>query len=215
MRRKILKLVGLLMCLTWGVASVVACGEKDGEDTLVPTEGLKYELNEEGDGYTVNTISWIVEGELIGPPVNVVIPYTYEGLPVTSIGIRAFYNSYDLKKIVIPDTVISIGHSAFNGCYKLKDMELPNSIKSIGSRAFFDCDSLERVIIPDTVTSIGEQAFVYCDGLTIYCEAESQPEGWDSHWNPSNCPVYWYSEDKPAINGNYWHYNKKGKIAIW
>jgi len=41
------------------------------------------------------------------------------------------------------------------------------------------------------VTSIGKWAFAYCNSLTIYCEAESQPEGWSEDWNYSNCPVEW------------------------
>lgn len=27
--------------------------------------------------------------------------------------------------------------------------------------------------------------------MTIYCEVESQPEGWDTNWNPDNRPVVW------------------------
>jgi hypothetical protein len=47
------------------------------------------------------------------------------------------------------------------------------------------------VIIPDSVTSIGYYAFRDCSNLTIYCEAESQPEGWHSNWNSGNRPVIW------------------------
>ena len=37
--------------------------------------------------------------------------------------------------------------------------------------------------MPDSVTKIGIAAFADCDQLTtIYCEAQSQPKGWDSYW---------------------------------
>ena len=45
------------------------------------------------------------------------------------------------------------------------------------------------------VTSIGSYAFYNCSKLTIYCEAESKPSGWDDGWNilyNIDCaPVVW------------------------
>ena len=65
------------------------------------------------------------------------------------------------------------------------------SVTSIGDSAFYYCRSLTSVVIPDSVTSIGDRAFAGCDSLTIYCEAESQPSGWNSTWNPDGRPVVW------------------------
>lgn len=81
---------------------------------------------------------------------------------------------------------------------------------------------LKSVVIPDGVTSMGRGMFSGCSGLTIYCEAKSKPSGWDVDWNPSECPVYWYSEEEPALNeegtayeGNFWKYNENGEVMIW
>ena len=51
-------------------------------------------------------------------------------------------------------------------------------------------------MIPSSVTTIGYRAFSGCNNLTIYCEATSQPSGWDSSWNwnvswSSSLPVVW------------------------
>ena len=72
---------------------------------------------------------------------------------------------------------------AYNG-------ELYN-ITSITNSAFEDCDLLTSIIIPDNITSIGVDAFKNCTSLTIYCEAESKPSGWNNSWNSSNRPVIW------------------------
>ena len=80
---------------------------------------------------------------------------------------------------------------AFAGCYSLNSVTIPSSVTSIGDMAFYLCISLTSVVIPDSVTSIGAMTFQMCMSLTICCEAESQPSGWSSYWNSSNCPVVW------------------------
>ena len=64
-------------------------------------------------------------------------------------------------------------------------------VTKIGDYAFKDCNGLTNIVIPDRVNTIGNYAFSYCSSLTIYCEAECKPDGWDSGWNYSNRPVEW------------------------
>jgi len=124
-----------------------------------------------------------------GPGGAVIIPDTITGLPVTSIGDYAFYESYTLSTVTIPDNVTSIGDFAFMGCsgltgvtigsgvnnigieafaycFRLTSVTIPNSVSSIEGWAFFDCDGLTRVAIPNSVPTIGDSAFSYCTSLT-------------------------------------------------
>ena len=64
-------------------------------------------------------------------------------------------------------------------------------VSAIVEYAFSGCSALTSIEIPNSVTSIGYNAFYGCSNLTIYCEAESEPSGWGSWWNSSNCPVVW------------------------
>ncbi len=100
-------------------------------------------------------------------------------------------NKYEeVTSIEIPDTVTSIGNYQFYGFNNVISITLPNSVTTIGDYAFYNCKSLTSITIPSGVTTIGEDVFEYCSSLTIYCEATSQPSGWETNWN-SGRPVYY------------------------
>ena len=98
--------------------------------------------------------------------------------------------------LIIPEGVTSIGDHAFSYCSNLASITIPGSVVSIECWAFSGCTGLTSITIPDSVTSISDYAFSGCDNLTIYCEATTQPEGWEDGWNSSECPVVWGCEAK-------------------
>lgn len=102
---------------------------------------------------------------------------------VTSIGDLAFYQCSTLTSIEIPDTITEIGNYAFNSCCGLTSVTIGSSVTSIGNQVFYCCENLTSIVIPESVTDTGYYVFGYCTNLTdIYCEAESQPEGWNTDW---------------------------------
>ena len=126
---------------------------------VMPSQGLAYTLNEDGESYSVTGIGECTD-------TDVVIPATYTGAPVTTIGHKAFYDCRSLMSVVIPDSVTSIGSYAFYNCSSLTSVEIPDSVTSIGYEAFYNCSRLTSVVIPDSVTSIGSYAFNGCSSLT-------------------------------------------------
>ena len=103
------------------------------------------------------------------------------GNSVTTIGDHAFYDCDSLTSIEISNSVTTIGDYAFYACASLTSIEIPDSVTTIGEGAFYGCDNLTSIEIPNSVTYIGARAFEDCSSLTdIYCEAESQPEGWST-----------------------------------
>ncbi|MBR2876417.1 MAG: leucine-rich repeat domain-containing protein, partial [Clostridia bacterium] len=105
-------------------------------------DDLTFELNEDGKSYYVADCSEEALGEIV-------IPSTYNGLPVTSIGGSAFLYCEELVSITIPDSVTSIGTSAFWSCESLTSITIPRTITSISSSAFSYCSSLTSVYITD------------------------------------------------------------------
>ena len=110
---------------------------------------------------------------------------------VKTLQYETFFNCTSLTEVVLHNGITEIGNGCFSGCTSLTKFNLPAEIAVIGENVFSNCSNLTSVIIPKSVTSIGFGAFASCSGLTIYCEAESQPSGWDSEWNYTDCPVVW------------------------
>ena len=145
------------------------------------TDGLVFELNSDGLSYGVK--------DYTGTATEVVIPATYEGLPVTGIrkwafsecGIThvaipdgvtsiepyAFINCYALEEIEIPEGVTGIEYNTFNGCGQLKSVVLPKSVGYIGVFAFNSCNSLTSIVLPEGVRSLEAAAFQGCQSLSV------------------------------------------------
>ena len=140
-----------------------------------------------------------------GSSIDVVIPESInvngEDIIVKTIGDNAFRHNDTITSVTISDSVTTIGDSAFSSCSSLTSIHIPDSVITIGEKAFYSCSSLTSIYIPDSVTSIGSYAFSGCSNLTIYCEASSQPSGWEYDWNYSDRPVVWSSYLE--IHGNF------------
>ena len=95
---------------------------------------------------------------------------------VVSIGAGAFSNCINLTEITIPDGVRSIENSTFAHCMQLTEIIIPDNVVSIGDIAFYYCTNLTRIVIPNSVTFIGEWAFKGCPYLTIYTNNEYAKE---------------------------------------
>lgn len=132
--------------------SCVYCGQP-------ASEGLDMVLISEGE-YTVSGIDTCTDTEIL-------IPTTYNGLPVVSVEASAFLNNTAITSVVLPDGITSIGENAFNGCESLTSVTFGKNsqLSSIGPGAFNYCYSLESITIPESVTNIGSEAFNYCCGL--------------------------------------------------
>ena len=126
----------------------------------VTLDQLEFTLNNDGTGYTVRK----KEGATLEGALT--IPEIYNGLPITEIGISAFYGCKKITEIVIPNSVTSIGNGAFDSCSSLSKINIPNSVTSIGDWAFGVCTSLSEINIPNSVTTIGSHAFRSCSSLS-------------------------------------------------
>ena len=142
------------------------------------TDGLQFTLNTEETEYSVTGYT--------GTDATVIIPTTYEGLPVTSIGDKAFCNCNKIENIEIPDGITSIGYDAFTGCVKLTSITIPDSVTSFAINTssytynlryyygwFKACVNLKTVVLGSGIQNIPDKAFHMCTNL----ESIVIPEG--------------------------------------
>ena len=117
---------------------------------------------------------------------SIVIPES-----VKEIKSWAFDGCSALESIKLSNGLTTIGYGAFHNCTLLKSIEIPDNTTTIQNMAFSNCTSLESIVIPDSVSTVEVIAFHTCPNLTIYCEAESKPEGWDENWCVGAKEVVW------------------------
>ena len=162
--------------------------------TAASVDDLTFELNDDGNSYSVTDCDEKTSGE-------VVIPDTYNGLPVTKIlGYGTFADCSEVTSITIPCSIEDIDDEALSGgCENLKEINvdkdntkycsidgvlfnkektgilafpegrygcyaIPDGVEYINGSAFFSC-SIQEVKIPDSVKKIGWKAFYGCENL--------------------------------------------------
>jgi len=93
-----------------------------------------------------------------GTDMDIVIPATISGKPVTRINANAF-NQVPITSVMLPETMTFIGDGAFQDA-QLTNIQIPNNVFSIGINAFSG-NQLTSLVIPDNVAYIGDEAFKY------------------------------------------------------
>ncbi len=199
----------LMLCVT---AGLLWLNYPDGKGEPGYTEGIVFSLNGTNRYGQANSSMYLEkQGEAYASVINysgsaehIVIPDTYEGLPVRAISEDAFKGT-DIVSVRIPDTVVTIESEAFRSCSVLErvamsdaakeifagafadcsllsEISLPEGIKVISSRLFFNCCSLISINIPGSIELIADDAFTgsgaeHCVG---YASLENYPAGEDN-----------------------------------
>ncbi len=164
--KKVLSIAILtLLSLALSIFALTACGDGGTQTPPPESEGLEYNLSNNGTYYTVSGIGTCTD-------TNIVIPESYNNLPVREIGYNAFCGCSGLTSVTIPDSVTGIGSSAFEDCSSLRSITIGDSVFHIGNYAFRGCSRLEEIYFnatnmnyfyPDTFDHAGQ----YGDGIKL------------------------------------------------
>ena len=122
------------------------------------SQGLEMVCNNDGTNYAVKSIGTCTEKDIV-------IPNTYQGLPVVGVLPSAFADNATITSVVFPDNIILIYESAFMECTALEKVELGNGLKGIWECAFLGCTNLTEITLPDGLEYINTHAFNGCASL--------------------------------------------------
>ena len=93
--------------------------------------------------------------------------------------------------------------------------EKGSTLESIPDNVFTACNSLRSVVIPKSVTNIGTSSSYSVD--EVFYEgslADSQNVNGLEEFLLSGTEIFFYSENRPGTEGNYWHF-VDGEVVKW
>lgn len=122
----------------------------------VESKGLAF--TKSGSAYTLSGIGTCQDA-------RIVVPATYDGLPVKYIAADAFKSVNSFYEIVLPSSITSIGPRAFAYCKNLKTIAIPDGVKYLEIETFAECKALETVELPAQLLQIMERCFISCTSL--------------------------------------------------
>lgn len=103
---------------------------------------------------------------------DVIIPKGVEVIPPL-----AFWDSRNVKELILPDGVTTIGEKAFYSCY-IERILMPKTIKKIGKNAFYQTVRVPFLAVPAGTVIEGNETFAYLNdtypaqGAVIYTDGE-------------------------------------------
>lgn len=178
--RKIVFLLSLVLCAS--LFSLVGCANNQGDNIDVPNNSQTKNNSSVGDDtntyvdnieYSQNlayTISddrtyYVVRGLGLCSDRDIVIPPTYNKLPVLEIGDNAFEKE-EINSVIFTKNVRRVGVKAFSECNNLSKIVFGDNLETISSYAFNKCKKLNEITFGSNDLSIDSYAFYLCEELS-------------------------------------------------
>lgn len=130
----------VLMLSACDIDNIIDGNGVSNDDNLKPSNGLEFNLNTDGETYSVVGIGKCSDE-------YIVIPDTYNNKPVTNVGAYAFFGCQSFTGVFIPNTVETIEECAFCGCESMTSVTIGKSVANIGERAFEKCSRMNDIYI--------------------------------------------------------------------
>lgn len=148
------------------------CSQCGKEQEFLYSGDWVYALREDGTAEIVRCDQPETQGSLT-------VPETLDGIAVTAIGDKAFYQCYYLTDVTLPESITYIGDFAFEDCTDMETLTIPSSVTNIGCNPFLGTTVQLRVAEGNPVFE--QQGAFLLDRVEkrLICY-QGQPEGADA-----------------------------------
>ncbi len=149
---------------------VIFVEEGSTAETYVKNKKINYSYMDKTDNsdyeYTVLDDGTYCITKYNGTSTIANVPMQINGILVTEIGNKAFYENKIVEEIILPLSVVAIGDDAFTRCVNLSKCTFTNNVSKIGARALKGCTSLTSLSLPTSLSVISEEMIQGCTNLT-------------------------------------------------
>lgn len=164
-------------------------------------DGILYQLNDDGNGYTVHSYTHGASA------TGLSIPSEVNGKPVTSIFRMTFQNNAKLQSVTIPASVTDFKSSCFDGCSALKKVSINAESVTLGSSAF---TNLPAGSVIEVANETVKNAFEPTDKWsTYYTAANTTVQVKGSEPEPEAAPAASLTVKGTGVKEGYSYYTVK------
>lgn len=158
MKKILILLLAIIMLVSLPACNNSSINSSDAYPIASPDSNFTFTLNADANSYSIAKVDEYISGDII-------IPKTYNNLPVNSLSPEAFSFCKNITSITIPDGIRIIPSYAFYGCRELESITIPEGITIIEGNAFVSCQKLQNITLPESVREIKNYAFLGCREL--------------------------------------------------
>ena len=204
--------------------SVNACGKYIGsrfEDDFIGSEvpTVFFETTTFDYQGGVTSPAELTEKYMIGvTPASVVdddvCVYYKKGTYAQVVTIKNVQGTVTIPSVIDKLPVRNINKYALYGTTQTLVVNVPKSVTNIASYAFGESSNLLAVNIPNADNDVNEYGFYSCSNCTVYLEAASVPENWDSSWYSGIKGYQVSSQGNYSQSGDYFYKLVDGKVYL-
>lgn len=179
----LVSLVAILVLSIVGICSIFSKSNKTvaKAEEVANSESFNFKLLTDSDGEQSYSVS--IKADQKPSAKVVIIPESYNGLPVTEIAMNGFMSCAQLERVFIPTCMTKIGNNAFMNCPNLERLSL-SYVQSIGMNAFALCPKLDKMFFPKTLKTVGANILRNNSNTVLIQSSEDEVNsGWESTWS--------------------------------